>query len=354
MMAAVRTVEASSARRLLGRVTRAAALGLALAGAPAAGAVAQEPEMTFFRIATGGVNGTYYPIGAIIGNAISNPAGSRPCGQGGSCGVPNMIAAAVSSNGSVANVEAIQKGEVDSGFAQADVVHNAYYARRTFAGRPPLDKLRVIANLYAERMQVVVRRGAGITGIRDLAGRRVSLDEPGSGTLLMARMVLDAYGVTEADMIADYLKPGPASSKMLRDELDAFIIVAGVPTNVVADVTADGSADLIPIDGDPVEAILEKHPFLSRSPIPADTYWPGAPEIATIGVGAQWIVSADAPEERVYAICRALWNDATRVLLDGGHPAGKQIRLEAALDGVDIPVHPGAARCYEDLKLTKP
>jgi len=333
------------------RIARAAVLGLALAAGFAGPASAQEPELTFFRIATGGVNGTYYPIGAIIGNAISNPAGSRPCAQGGSCGVPNLIAAAVSSNGSVANVEAIENGGIESAFAQADVVHNAYYGERAFAGRPPMQKLRVIANLYAERMQVVARRGLGIAEIKDLAGKRVSLDEPGSGTLLMARLVLKAYGVAETDVVAEYLKPGPAASMMLRDELDAFIIVAGVPTNVVADLTAQGTADLLAIDGAPVDTILETHPFLARSPIPADTYWPGAPEIPTIGVGAQWIVSADAPEERVYAICRALWNEATRTLLDGGHPAGKQIRLETALDGIDIPLHPGAARCYDDLKI---
>jgi len=342
--------------RAMGHLGRALALGFTLvasAGGTVGAAIAQESDLTFFRIATGGVNGTYYPIGAIIGNAISNPVGSRPCGQGGSCGVPNLIAAAVSSHGSVANVEAIQNGEIESGFAQADVVHDAYYGKRTFAGRPPMDKLRVIANLYAERMQVVVRRGAGVTGIRDLVGKRVSLDEPGSGTLLMARMVLEAFGVSETDVVAEYLKPGPAASLMQRDELDAFILVAGVPTNVVADLAAPGIVDLLPLEGAPVETILAKHPFLSSSPIPADTYWPGAPEIPTIGVGAQWVVSADIPEERVYAICRALWNDATRVLLDGGHPTGKQIRLENALDGVDIPLHPGAARCYEDLGLEK-
>jgi TRAP transporter TAXI family solute receptor len=259
----------------------------------------------------------------------------------------------VSSNGSVANVEAIDSGEIESGFAQADVVHDAYFGKRTFEGREPLSNLRVIANLYAERMQVVVRRGAGIARIEDLAGKRVSLDEPGSGTLLLARVLLDAYGLAETDLVAEYLKPGPAASLMLRGELDAFILVAGVPTNVVADLTAPGTADLIAIEGEPVERILNTHPFLARAPIEAGTYWPDSPEIPTLGVGAQWVVSAEQPEERVYAICRALWNDATRVLLDGGHPTGRQIRLEGALNGIAIPLHPGAARCYDDLDVQR-
>ena len=326
-----------------------AGLGIGLPRA----ATAQDAEQVFFRIATGGVNGTYYPIGAIIGNAISSPVGSRPCSEGGSCGVPNLIAAAVSSHGSVANVEAIEKGDVESGFAQGDVVHDAYFAEGAFAGREPMRKLRVIANLYAERMQLVVRKGLGITGVRDLVGKRVSLDEPGSGTLLMNRLLLGAYGLTEADLVVEYLKPGPATSLMQREELDAFIIVAGVPTNVVADVLAQRIAELVPIDGDEVDAVLAKHPFIARSPIPAGTYRRDAQAIPTIGVGAQLIVAEDVPDERVYAICRALWNDATRVLLDGGHPTGKMIRVATALDGVDIPLHPGAERCYADLKAER-
>ncbi len=338
----------------IGRAALSLALGVALTvGAGASAVSAQEPEMAFFRIATGGVNGTYYPIGAIIGNAISNPAGSRPCEEGGSCGVPNLIAAAVSSHGSVANVEAIEAGAIESAFAQADVVHDAYFARRSFAGRAPMGKLRVIANLFAERMQVVVRKDAGIRDVRELVGKRVSLDEPGSGTLLMARVVLDAFGVPENKLVAEYLKPGPAASMMQRGELDAFLLVAGVPTDVIADLVADGIADLLPLDGAPVDAILEKHPFVARSPIPADTYRRDDPQLSTIGVGALWVVSADVPEERVYAICRALWNDATRTLLDGGHPAGKQIQLASALDSVDIPLHPGAERCYADIEAMR-
>src|SRR3546814_11065081 len=110
-------------------------------------------------------------MGASIGNASSNPEGWRRVDQGGSWGGPNMIAAAVSSNGSVANVEAVEAGEIESGFAQADVVHDAYYAEGAFAGRPAMRNLRVIANLYAERLQVVARKGAGIAATGDQNGR---------------------------------------------------------------------------------------------------------------------------------------------------------------------------------------
>ncbi len=313
---------------------------------------AQAP--TFFRIGTGGVNGTYYPIGAIVSNAISSPPGSRACEAGGSCGVAGLIAIAVSSNGSVANVEDTASGALDSGFAQSDVVHAAYTGTGAFDGRQPMTGLRVIASLYAERMQLVVAKGSGIRSLEDLRGRRISLDEPGSGTLLLARDLLDAAGIGEGGVIAEYLKPGPAASLIERGQLDGFFITAGVPTYAVADLLRDGIVELVPLDGPAVDTLLAKHPFLSRAPLAAGVYGDDQPAIPTFGVTAQWVTTDAAPADLVYEICRALWNEATRTLLDGGHPTGQQIRLDNALDGVNVPLHPGAERCYCDLGRNAP
>jgi hypothetical protein len=305
---------------------------------------------TFLRIATGGVNGTYYPMGGIIANAISSPPGSRSCESGGSCGVPNLIAVAVSSDGSVSNVRSIQSGSINSGFAQADVVFNAYHGTGAFTNFGPADKLRVVASLYAERLQLVARMGSDIYSMADLKGHRVSIDEPGSGTLLIARDLLAANGLAESDLVVEYLKPGPAASKILRDELDAFFIVAGVPTAAVEELVDGGQARIIPLEGLAIDDLLGRFQFLTEAPIPAETYKGQPEEIPTLGVVAQWVISADVPEELVKAICLALWNDATRTLLDGGHPTGRQIQLSRALDGVAIPLHPGAEACYRDLE----
>ncbi len=126
----------------------ALALGLA---ASAAGA----QDMSFFRIGTGGTAGTYYPIGGLLANAISNPPGSRPCDQGGSCGVPGLIASALSANGSVANINAIAGGTLESGFSQSDVATWAYSGTGIWEGKPAVEKLRTIANLYPESIHLV-------------------------------------------------------------------------------------------------------------------------------------------------------------------------------------------------------
>ena len=141
--------------------------GLALGGRPAAA-----QDITFFRIGTGGTAGTYFPIGGLIANAISNPPGSRTCADGGSCGVPGLVATAVASNGSVANVAGIANGSMQSGFVQSDVAYWALNGTGIYEGRPKVDVLRAIANLYPESFHLVARKGAGIKSMKDLKGKR--------------------------------------------------------------------------------------------------------------------------------------------------------------------------------------
>ena len=120
-----------------------------------------------------------YPIGGLIANAISNPPGSRACNEGGSCGVPGLIATAVASNGSVANINGISSGQMESGFTQSDVAFWAYTGTGVYEGKPKVADLRLIANLYPETIHVVARKDAGIKSVADLKGKRVLLNETG-------------------------------------------------------------------------------------------------------------------------------------------------------------------------------
>ena len=241
---------------------RAALLGglgaTALAGMPA---LAQ--DITFFRIGTGGTAGTYFPIGGLIANAISNPPGSRACADGGSCGVPGLVATAVASNGSVANVNAIAGGSMQSGFVQSDVAYWGYTGTGIYEGRPKVETLRAIANLYPESFHLVARKGSGIKTIRDLKGKRMSLDEPGSGTLVDARLILSAYGMTEKDIKAEYLKPQQSADKLKDGALDAFFSVSGWPQGAISELAATTGIDLVPIDGPEAEKLIKQYTFFS-------------------------------------------------------------------------------------------
>ena len=326
-------------------------LGAAALGLSAATAAAQAQDMTFFTIGTGGTGATYYPLGGVIANAVSNPPGSRPCDEGGSCGVPGLVAVAQSSRGSVNNVNGITSGLFNSGFSQSDVAYWAYTGTGVFEDEEAMSDLRAIAALYPEHIHIVARADADIDGVEDLRGMRVSLDEPGSGTYVDALLILEAFGLSEDDIDAEYLKPGPAGDAMRNGALDAFFIVAGYPTGAVVELANSIDVDLVPIAGDGSASVTSEYGFFSSDVIPAGTYEGMDADVETLAVGAQWITSANEEEELVYQITQALWNDNTRRLLDVGHAKGANVTLETALDGIGIPLHPGAERFYREAGL---
>ena len=322
-------------------------LGTALAASPT---LAQ--DITFFRINTGGTAGTYFPIGGLIANAISNPPGSRTCADGGSCGVPGVVATAVASNGSVANVSAIATGSAQSGFTQSDVAYWAFNASGIYEGRPKVDVLRAIANLYPESFHLVARKGAGIKTIKDLKGKRISLDEPGSGTLVDARLILAAYGLTEKDVKAEYLKSQQAADKLKDNALDAFFSVSGWPLGAIAELAATTGIDLVPIDGPEAENLVKAYSFFAIDEIPDGAY-KGVNGVKTVSVNAIWATSSKQPDQLIYNITAALWNPSTRKLLDSGHSKGRVIKFETATQGLGIPLHAGAEKFYKEKGLLK-
>ncbi len=329
---------------------RAIAVAAVIAMTGASAATAQ--DIQYFTIGTGGTGATYYPIGGLIANAISKPPGSRECDQGGSCGVDGLIASAVSSRGSVDNVNGIMSGLRNSGFVQSDVAYWSYTGTGTNEGKPPMDKLRAIAALYPEHIHLIALKDSGIKSVADLKGKRVSLDEPGSGTRVDALLILQAAGLSENDISAEALKPGPAGDALRNGKIDAFFIVAGYPIGSLVDLASAVDVELVPIDGDVAKALTDKYGFFSTSDIPADTY-EGVGDTHTVAVGAQWLTSVDEPDDLIYGITKALWNENTRHLLDTGHAKGKVITLDTALDGIGIPLHPGAERFYKEAGLIK-
>ena len=325
-----------------------AALALGLA-ASTAGA----QEMKFFRIGTGGTAGTYYPIGGLLANAISNPPGSRACDQGGSCGVPGLVASALSANGSVANINAIAGGSLESGFSQSDVATWAYTGTGIWEGKEPVESLRAIANLYPESIHLVASAESGISSVADLKGKRVSLDEPGSGTLVDAKIILGGYGLSEEDIQPEYLKPDQAADRMRDGAMDAFFFVGGYPAGAISELASQHDVKLVPISCDEAPKICEDFQFFAADTVPGGTYEGSDGDVNTLSVGAQWVTSADQPDDLIYEITKALWNDNTRKQLDAGHAKGKAITKDTALNGIGVPLHPGAEKFYKEAGLLK-
>ena len=325
-------------------------LAMALvAGVVAMGSAAQAQDMKFWRIGTGGAGGTYFPIGGLIANAISKPPGSRPCEKGGSCGVEGLVAIAVSTNASVANMNAIHAGQLDAGLAGAQSVTQGFEGTGKFVGNKK-DKVRVIANLYPEDMHLVLKKGMKLGSLKDLSGKKVGVAAAGSGTQVSVKMILKHYGI-EADQ--HELNLGQSKQRLADGQIDAFFYAGGTPFAALIELGSTKGFELYKFSAEERKAINGIIPYYVESMIPAGTYENITYDVPTVAVNGQLVTNVDQPADLVYNITKALWNKNTRKLLDKGHSKGKAIRLETALKGVLIPLHPGAEKFYKEKGMIK-
>ncbi|MFM2422609.1 MAG: hypothetical protein RL291_1139 [Pseudomonadota bacterium] len=316
---------------------RDAVRGAAALGALAATSGTAFAQQQFFRIGTGGTAGTYFPIGGIIANSITTD---------------KISASAQATGGSVANVNAIASGAAESGFSQSDVATWAFTGTGLFEGRPKLEDLRAIANLYPEAVHVVVKKGLNVKSIADLKGKRVSIDEPGSGSIVNARTILAAYGIGNNDYKAENLKPGPSAEKLKDGGIDAFFITGGYPIAAVTELATTTGVELLAVAGAEANKLMAASKFFAADTIPDGTY-KDIKAVKTISVGAQWITSAKVSADLVYEVTKGLWSDKTRAALDAGHAKGKAIVRANALAGIGVPLHPGAEKFYKEVGLIK-
>jgi uncharacterized protein len=292
-----------------------------------------------FRIGTGGSTGTYYPVGVMIASAITVPK--------------KLIATAQVTAGSASNVDSINTEYLESGFSQSDVATWAYKGIMSYKGKPPATELRLIATLYPESLQIVVRQESGIKNIQGLKGKRVALDEAASGTLINARMVLNAYGVQESDLKAEYIKANEAADKLQKGELDAFFYMGAAPAKPITELAGKGvKIELLSLRGEEADKLLALNTYFSNTTIAADTY-KGVAAAQTLAVSAQWVTSALASKETIYEMTKTLFSEETQKRFQTGHPKGKLITAANAVTAAGIPFHPGAAKYYKEMGLIK-
>jgi len=340
----IRSSRVASRRTVL---AAAVAAGLAASGA----ASAQAPQ--FFRIGTGAAGGTYYPVGGMIANAISCPPGA-PCREaGGTFGVPNLVAVAQATQGSVQNVNLIQSGAAESGFSQSDVAHWAFTGTGLFEGRPRADRLRFIAHLFGEQLHAVVRRDSPIQRLDDLRGRRVVVGLQASGARIGSELVLEAAGLRGA-YTPEFLSAAQGVERMQDRGVDAVLQVVAAPAAAFTEFCSRAGCRLLPFSNEVIAAVSQRAPFYSAGVIPRGTYEGVAEDVPTLSVGAVWLVGAQVPEALVYEITKSLWSDTTKSLLQRGHVRARDIVAETALLGRgEVPFHPGAERFYREIGLVR-
>ncbi len=286
---------------------------------------------TKMTMGTGGTSGTYYGYGGVLGQYIKNNAG--------------IGVTVVSTDGSKANIQGIAAGNYQLGTVQSDVMAYAWEGTRSFETEGKMDSFRVVAGLYAESVQLVTM-DPEIKSVKDLKGKSVSIGAPGSGVYFNAIDVLTAAGLTEEDIKAQYQSFADSADALKDGKIDAAFIVAGAPTPAITELCTTNSAYLVPIDGDVAEKLMADCPFYTTYTIPAGTYAGQEADVTTVTVKATLIVSADATEDDVYNLTKAIFDNIEAITAENAK--GAELSIENATSGMTAPFHAGAAKYFAE------
>ena len=307
-------------------------------------------ELNIIRIGTGSTSGTYFPIGGLIGNVISNPPGSRPCDRGGSCGVPGLIAVAQSTGGSIDNINSINNGQMEVGLSQADVAYWAFHASGYFEGKKAKSSIRALANLFPENVHLVSRADSGIRKISDLNGKRVSFGGLKSGSRVDAKLILSAYGLRFSDINIFNYNLDKAVEGIQNNTLDALFLVSGAPALAILDLSNRVDLHFVPIDGPIAQKLVKIFPFFMEGEIPENIYGNNE-SVKTLNVGALIITNTSMSNNLAYGIVKAVWHPNVKPLFISGHPRGEYMDINKALNGIGFKIHPGALTYYKEMGL---
>lgn len=306
-------------------------LSLVLAAVLILGAVSTASAATFLSIATGGTTGTYYPLGGDIANLFNTV-------------LPDVKASAQATGGSADNLRLMDAGDAELGTVQNDVASFAYTGTDSFEGEV-INSFSVITSLYAEYVQIVTRADSDIHSIADFKGKSISIGAAGSGVYTNAMHVLEAAGLTIDDIDAQYLSFSESADGLKNKQIDAAFICAGIPNAAITELSSTVGVRLISLSDEEVAKLVAAHPTYANLKLPAATY--GLEEdVNCIAITALLVGRNDLDEELVYQMTKALFEQEGILT----HAKAAEITLDSAFVGVgELPVHPGAARYYEEV-----
>ena len=310
---------------------RSLVAALALAALPALAAE------QFINVLTGGTSGVYYPLGVALSGLIGKA-------------VPGAKTSVQATKASVENLNLLQAGRGEIAFTLGDSLSDAWKGSKDAGFETPLKKLRGIAAIYPNYIQIVARADAGIKTLADLKGKKISVGAPKSGTELNARVILAAAGIAYKDFAkVEYLPFGESVELMKNRQIDVTLQSAGLGVSALRDLATSMDVVVVAIPPDVIKKTND--PAYLAATIPANTYRGQTTDVPAAAVQNYLVTQDGVSTDVVYGITKALWTN-----LDGlvaAHSAAKAIDLKHALDGMPVPLHPGAEKYYREVGVIK-
>ncbi len=294
-------------------------------------------QSTRLSIATGGTGGVYYPYGGALANLLSD-------------GLDDTDVTAEVTAASVDNMYLIDDGGADIAFVLADTAFDAVQ------GNAPFEEQVngvALATLYNNYTQIVINADSGIASVADLAGKRVSVGSPGSGTEVIANRILEVSGIDpESGIEVERLGVAESADAIRDGNIDAFFWSGGLPTAAITDLGATPNLTISILPHGEVTSLLQEAygDFYNTATIPAETYPNQSEDVEVVVVPNVLVVNGEMDEELAYNVTSVMF--AGQADLAAAHPAANDLSLENAVQNSPIPYHPGAIRYYEEQGVT--
>ena len=296
-------------------------------------------KVKFITIASGWVTGVYYPCAGAFSRILwmeKEKLGVR--------------ASVESSGASVANAKLIANKDADLALLQNDIANYAHYGKLMF--KAPIKSMLGIATLYPETCQIQVRKGSGIKSVADLKGKRVAIGPLGSGTEQNAKQILGVYGLTVKDLAKVQQLTALESADFLKDgRIDAAVYTVGVGAAVLTDTALMTACDILRIDDAHYKKLHAKYPFYAQDVVKAGTYKGLDSDAKTVAVMAMLAARKGLKKDLVYKVTKAIFTHLPK--LHSAHAKLKAVTLESAMDGMSIPLHPGAEQYFKEAGIVK-
>ncbi|HEV2609298.1 MAG TPA: TAXI family TRAP transporter solute-binding subunit [Noviherbaspirillum sp.] len=316
--------------RFLGRFFAVAGIAL-LASAPV------QAQQKFVNVLTGGTSGVYYPMGV----ALTQIYGKA---------MPDAKISAQATKASAENLNLLHAGRGEIGFTLADSLSDAWKGDEEAGFKSPLKKLRGVAGIYPNYIQIVASADSGIKTLADLKGKRLAVGAPKSGTELNARAILKGAGMTYKDLgKVEYLPFGESVELMKNRQLDATLISAGLGVAAVRDLSTSVKIVMVPVPADVIAKVGD--PAYQAATVPAKTYEGQDTEVPTAAIQNFLVTHEGVPADVVYTMTKSMWENLDKLV--AAHAAGKAITKDNALKGSPVPLHPGAEKYYREIGLMK-
>ncbi len=288
-------------------------------------------DIKFLSLLTGGTQGTYYALGGTFADLITTETGIKTTAEVSQASAANMTA-----------LKEKDKGEI--AFVQTDIAYYATEGTLMFEG-DKIDTIAALGALYPETIQLVTTEASGIKTYADLKGKKISVGAPGSGTYANAEQLLEIHGLTMDDIKAQNLDFGESTDGLQSGQIDAAFITAGTPTGAVESLNATTKVNIIGVDAGKADELIAKYPYYAKDTVKAGTYGI-ANDVETVSVLAMLAVKKDLPEDVVYSMTKAIYDNTDKI----SHAKGEFIKAETGLDGISIDVHPGAQKYFDEKK----